>query len=396
MLSTYGISGKKYLVFLLLCQLGFLVVGMLSTFLYVMKIDGVFDISDSVISFVFCLLYAISALWIGLFWESFAKSIFSVYASKKVIFQKWFIIPILVLCLLGAYTTNGILLTKKFGDILIVNLSPLFLAGILATLATLLLIGIAIREILKDRKTYIQSQSKLSELRKKYGSEALKRIENSIALAYNKPIANPLPPSQGFTVIGITSKPWYEISDLPKVKLLEDNYKIIQQEAIQAREINTLLKPYYYPGVNMGGWDSIYLIQGGKKVDKTNTYFPKTLEILELISNHTRLETAELLVLKPGEFVKPHRDPASSFIICQLGLSIPENCGISVGGELRTWEEGKCLFFDPSYEHTVWNYSDKPRVVLLVVFYKPDLTNIEMDFVHLLDSDELFEEVTIS
>jgi quercetin dioxygenase-like cupin family protein len=396
MLSTYGINGKKYLVLLLLCQLGFLCFGMLSAFLYVIKIDGILDIPDSAISLVFCLLYTISALWIGLLWESFAKSLFSVYASRKVIFQQWFIIPILVLSLLGAYTTHGILLTKPFGDLLIVNLSPLFLAGTLATLATLLIIGIAIKETLNDRKIYIQSQNKLAEFRKKYGSEALKRIEASITLAYNKAFANPLPPSQGFTVIGITSKPWYEISDLPKAKLLEDNYEIIQQEAIQAKESNTLLKAYYYPGVNMGGWNSIYLIQGGKKLEKTNIYFPRTLEILELISNHTRLETAELLVLKPGQVVKPHRDPASSFIICQLGISIPENCGISVGGESRTWEEGKCLFFDPSYEHTVWNYSDKPRIVLLVVFYKPDLTNVEMDFVHMLDSEEFSEEVTIS
>ncbi|BAY91151.1 MULTISPECIES: aspartyl/asparaginyl beta-hydroxylase domain-containing protein [unclassified Tolypothrix] len=392
MLIIYGINGKKYLLLLLLCQLGFLFFGMLSIFVYVIKIDGILDIPSSMISLLLCVLYAISALWIGLFWDSFSKLMFSVYATKKVIFQQRFIIPILLLCLLAAYTTHAILLTKQFSNLLIVSLSPLFLASILAILATLVIIGIVIKEIINDKKIYIQSQHKLTELRKKFGSEPIRRIETSINLAYNKAFANPLPPSQGFTVIGITSKPWYEISDLPKVKLLEDKYEIIHQEALQARESNTLLKPYYYPGVNMGGWDSIYLVRGGKKVEESILYFPKTLEILELISNHTRLETAELLVLKPGEIVKPHRDPASSFIICQLGISIPENCGISVGGESRTWKEGKCLFFDPSYEHTVWNYSDKPRVVLLVVFYKPDLTNIEIDFIHMLDSGDWSQE----
>ncbi|BAY34385.1 putative aspartyl/asparaginyl beta-hydroxylase [Nostoc carneum NIES-2107] len=388
MLSMYGVNAKKYLALLLLCQLGFLVIGMLSIFVYVIKIDGILDIPNSVISLLLCVLYAISTFWIGLFWDSFTKTIFSVYASKKAFFQERFILPILLLCLLGAYATHGILLTKQFSNFLIVSLSPIFLVGILATIATIITIGIVIKEILNDNKTYIQSQNKLAELRNKFGSKAIKRIETSIALAYNEAFANPLPPSQGFTVIGITSKPWYESSDLPKAKLLEDNYEIIKQEALQAMENNTLLKPYNYSGVKVSGWDYVELIQAGKKVDKSIICFSKTLELLEHISSYTRLETVELSVIKPGETVKPHRDPASSFIVCQLGLSIPENCGISVGGESRTWEEGKCLFFDPSYEHTVWNYSDKPRVVLLVVFYKPDLTNIERDILHMLEFGE--------
>ncbi|MFH7023874.1 MAG: aspartyl/asparaginyl beta-hydroxylase domain-containing protein [Heteroscytonema crispum UTEX LB 1556] len=396
MLSMYGINGKKYLAFLLICQLGLLFIGMLSIFLFVINIDGLVDIPYSVISLLLCVLYGISALWIGLFWESFAKTMFSVYAAKKAFFQQRFILPILVLCLLGAYTTHAMLMTEQIKNHLIVTFAPIFLVGIIAIIATVIITVIVFNEINKDREISNRSQKKLAEFREKFGSEAIRRIELSINLAYGRALTNPLPPSQGFTVIGITFKPWYEISDLPKAKLLEENYKIIKKEALQSIESNTVLKPYYYPGVNEGGWDSIYLILEGKKVEKSILYFPKTLELVEHISNHTRLETAELLVLKPGEVVKPHRDPASSFIICQLGISIPENCGISVGGESRTWEEGKCIFFDPSYEHTVWNYSNKPRVVLLIAFFKPDLTDIEMDFVHMLDCGEWSEEVTVS
>jgi quercetin dioxygenase-like cupin family protein len=396
MLTIYGINGKKYLALLLLCQLSFLFFCIVSAFIYVIKAYGILNISYSVFSLLLCILYTITALWIGLFWEAFTTYIFSVYPSYKTFFQQRFTIPILILCLLGGYTTHGILMTQAFGNNLIISLLPSFFVGILATIATLIILGFVIKDILRDKQIYIQSKNKLDEFRKEFGSEAIRRIETSISLAYNEAFANPLPPSQGFTVIGITSKPWYEINDLPDAKSLEDNYEIIKQEALQAIENTTLVKPFNYPGVKVSGWDYIELIEEGKKIEDSIPCFPKTLELLEKISSKARLETVELSVIKPGEIVKPHRDPASSFIVCQLGLSIPENCGISVGGESRTWQEGKCLFFDPSYEHTVWNYSNEPRAVLLLVFYKPDLTNIEMDFVHLLDSGKWTEEVKIS
>ena len=42
-----------------------------------------------------------------------------------------------------------------------------------------------------------------------------------------------------------------------------------------------------------------------------------------------------------------------------------------------TWEEGKCLFFDDSYEHEVWNEGGGPRVVLLFDIFNPLLPEKE-------------------
>ncbi len=44
-----------------------------------------------------------------------------------------------------------------------------------------------------------------------------------------------------------------------------------------------------------------------------------------------------------------------------------------VGNETRMWQEGRCLIFDDSWEHEVWNDSNSDRVVLLVNFWHPDL-----------------------
>ena len=35
----------------------------------------------------------------------------------------------------------------------------------------------------------------------------------------------------------------------------------------------------------------------------------------------------------------------------------------------RHWEEGRCIVFDDSYEHEVWNRTEHERVLLLVDFW---------------------------
>jgi hypothetical protein len=47
---------------------------------------------------------------------------------------------------------------------------------------------------------------------------------------------------------------------------------------------------------------------------------------------------------------------------------------LRVGEKTRTWEEGKAIIFDDSYEHEVWNYSDCHRIVLVLDVWHPDLS----------------------
>jgi Aspartyl/Asparaginyl beta-hydroxylase len=385
MLVLYGIDGKKYLAILLVCQFGFFLAGFLFVLSLALKFDGFFDLPFSVISLSLYFSYGISALWIGLFWHAFSQIIFSVSSSTKIAFQKWFIYPTLVLYLLGTCTTHVMLLNKQFNNNFIIVFSPLLLSIFLVIILTLYITSVVFGTIARDKELNIQSHQKLTELKKDFVPEAFKRIELSIDLAYNKAFANPLPPQQGFTVVGLTSKPWYEIEDIPSAKLLEENHAVFRQETLKIIGDRTLFKPYDYPGINDGAWDSLELIEEGKFVENNCLNFPQTVKILEKLSKSIKLTSAAISVLKPGKIIKPHRDPASSSIICQLGLITPKNCGIRVGGEARTWQEGKCLFFDPSYEHTVWNYGDISRAVLLLVFWKPELTELEMEFLHLLE-----------
>jgi aspartate beta-hydroxylase len=57
---------------------------------------------------------------------------------------------------------------------------------------------------------------------------------------------------------------------------------------------------------------------------------------------------------------------------------VPAGCGIRVGSTTRSWEEGRCIVFDDSFEHEVWNESDRHRYVLILDFWHPGLTPTEV------------------
>ncbi|WP_414513690.1 aspartyl/asparaginyl beta-hydroxylase domain-containing protein [Nostoc sp. PCC 9305] len=396
MISLYNLNGKKYFSVLLICQLSVFLIGLFFVLLFVLDLDGRVEISNAIISIPLLILYGILALWIGLFWKALSQIIFSHSSATRTIFQRWFLIPLNAFCLIGAYATHTLLLLHQGNNHFVIAFLPLLLAGILGVFTTSFFVVKLLRSIKDDETLYIRSQKILDELKEKFGTISTKRIELSINMASGKSVASPTPDQQGFQVMGLMSKPWYDMSDLPGAKLLENSYEIIRQEALEAIKNKSILEPYHYLGVNRGGWDSVELIEAGKKIEKNSLHLPKTVSLLEKISNHTRLTDAALSVLKPGEVIKPHRDPDNFHITCHLGIVIPNKCGISVAGESRTWEEGKCLFFDSSYEHTAWNNSDTPRVVLLLIFYKPELTDIEKDFLQYVFIEKFPDRMIIS
>ena len=63
------------------------------------------------------------------------------------------------------------------------------------------------------------------------------------------------------------------------------------------------------------------------------------------------------------------------------GLHIPGKCQLTVAGESRPWYEGKCQFFDDSFWHSAVHQGPGffgPRVVLLIDFWHPQLTDEEI------------------
>ncbi|MDQ4114445.1 MAG: aspartyl/asparaginyl beta-hydroxylase domain-containing protein [Actinomycetota bacterium] len=88
---------------------------------------------------------------------------------------------------------------------------------------------------------------------------------------------------------------------------------------------------------------------------------------------------AVILRLGPGVTLQPHYDENDYQLTLHLGLSIPAEAGIRVGGEARTWHDGQMLIFSASYLHEAWNHSAQPRDILLVDLWHPDLSRAEID-----------------
>ena len=107
---------------------------------------------------------------------------------------------------------------------------------------------------------------------------------------------------------------------------------------------------------------------------KRCAHFPETMKILEAIPE---LSLVSINVLSTGIDIMPHYGETDATHRCHLGLIVPAGmplCGIRVGNELRGWEEGKVLAFIDGNRHKVWNHSGAERVVLMVDFIRPEIT----------------------
>jgi beta-hydroxylase len=154
---------------------------------------------------------------------------------------------------------------------------------------------------------------------------------------------------------------FYSCDRFPELKILEDNWSDILGELTSktVKNYQHWPEPHIYDGV----WVLCDLIAAGRVNTENVKHFPKTMALLQQIPG---LATAAFSALAPGTVIKPHTGFTDTVLRAHLGLMCPEGCAIRVGGETKTWEEGKCLVFDDTVEHEVYNKSGKARVVLLM------------------------------
>jgi beta-hydroxylase len=118
-------------------------------------------------------------------------------------------------------------------------------------------------------------------------------------------------------------------------------------------------------------WKTFFLYGYGFRSDGNCALCPRTAALMEQIPG---MKTAMFSILSPGKHIEAHRGPYRGVLRYHLGLRVPSPssaAGISVGGEVRHWEEGKSLVFDDGYEHFAWNDTDGLRVVLFVDVIRP-------------------------
>ncbi|XP_075440162.1 aspartyl/asparaginyl beta-hydroxylase isoform X7 [Ascaphus truei] len=184
-----------------------------------------------------------------------------------------------------------------------------------------------------------------------------------------------------YNVNGLKAQPWWtakETGYTDLVKTLETNWKVIRDEGLAVMDkAKGLFIPEEENLREKGDWSQYTLWQQGRKNENACKAAPRTCALLERFPESTECRRGQIKysVMHPGTHVWPHTGPTNCRLRMHLGLVIPnEGCNIRCANYTRTWEEGKVLIFDDSFEHEVWQDADSYRLIFIVDAWHPELT----------------------
>ena len=72
-------------------------------------------------------------------------------------------------------------------------------------------------------------------------------------------------------------------------------------------------------------------------------------------------------------------------LTCHFGIVVPDGVELRVAREIRRQPQGRCIVFDDSFEHEVWNRAATNRYNVFLQFWHPDLTDEEIDGIQRLE-----------
>jgi hypothetical protein len=86
-------------------------------------------------------------------------------------------------------------------------------------------------------------------------------------------------------------------------------------------------------------------------------------------------------IMNPKTHVPPHTSELNTRVRYHLGIEVPErDIRLRIHDQVITWKQDKCIKIDDSYEHEVFQQSDRRRVVFVLDVPHPDLRPEEFEF----------------
>lgn len=233
----------------------------------------------------------------------------------------------------------------------------------------------------------------VTKLGEKIG-EPIKRVDDTKYVRFSKanPSENILQQPQVIFMPELPSWPWFDVGALAFIPGLEKNYEALRQEVLEnlrpevdfkpTLKENQNLSPDLAPLAGSTNWGAVYFHENFRPNPEAEKRFPKIwkgMAELPLYGFDGLISEVKLSALKPGVKVPPHFGLNNTTLNIHLPLVVPGDCGIQVGGEKRTYEPGKCLVFDDSFIHDIWNNAAEPLIVLSFEVWKPGITEIEKE-----------------
>ena len=178
-----------------------------------------------------------------------------------------------------------------------------------------------------------------------------------------------------FSLVG--DHPVFESKHFPWVPAVEADWQKVRAELDMVMQYREAM-PSFQDIVKEVGmiqsddqWKTFFLRGVGMDCEENARRCPETMRLLEKIPGCT---TAFFSILSPRKHIPHHRGPWAGVLRLHLGLLVPREarqCRIRIADKVCAWEEGRCLVFDDTYNHEVWNDTDDYRVVLFIDFARP-------------------------
>ncbi|KVL13218.1 hypothetical protein WJ96_13075 [Burkholderia ubonensis] len=128
------------------------------------------------------------------------------------------------------------------------------------------------------------------------------------------------------------------------------------------------------PLVERGGqWQELVFFEAGVRSGRAARRLPVTSAVLDGLPADVRAAGVVMLSrIAPNTHIVPHCGETNGRLRLHLGIKVPPDAMMRVGTETVRWQVGKCVVFDDSFEHEVWNLGDEDRIVLIVDLPHPD------------------------
>jgi aspartyl/asparaginyl beta-hydroxylase (cupin superfamily) len=218
-------------------------------------------------------------------------------------------------------------------------------------------------------------------IKREFGAASIERVELMTNPRHQD--RDPLQAGAKYVMPGISRKPWHDpyehASLLPIVRELEAKHAGIKQEYSDVwRQRATALQNYEHYLMSRDDWKALYIYRNGALTADSAKVTPVTHAVLRDFAVKSGaicpLLESHFSTLHAGATIPPHCDLWNFSINLHLAVDVPSGCAIRVANVERTWQEGKCLLFDYSYQHEAWNKGDRPRTCLLVDLWHPEVT----------------------
>jgi aspartate beta-hydroxylase len=192
---------------------------------------------------------------------------------------------------------------------------------------------------------------------------------------------NPLQRPHWYYERRLSARPIHQVEQFPMARILEEAAPAIQEEVRRVTaEGGADAEAPWQSLLSRGRWEQVIFFERGRRFPHAFRAFPRTGEALDGIASRFALPgLVSLLWLYPGSHLVPHCGHTNALLRIHLGIKVPAGAEMRVGAVRVVWQEGKCLVFDDSFEHEVWNNGNEVRVILLMDVFHAELEDVQRE-----------------